>query len=277
MNRKKIIVGFSGGRFDKKEIDFISKFLPHSNMLYVGAVINDLEGVAQVLPCQREGCKGGGQACIEKKERKARQELYRCLAESCKEAGCRHLIHNEDGCMPVELIEETCFADLLILSRQTYNARLKSTSETEAVPFRELLESSQCPVLVLPEPDAEIEQVVITFDGSAAAMHDIRQFSFLLSESGSQLPVSILTTYGQDTAPSPEEKLFTEFLKKQFGRLSFQSLKSSKPTACSTLSLDAGTLLLVSNPSQQNLPVLDGLLLHENDRKALLNFLTHVG
>ncbi len=277
MDRKKIVIGFAGGTFDKQEIDFTFKFLPNKHMLYVGAVINELEGVPQVLPCQGANCSGGGQACVQKKERKARQQLYKYLADKCEELGCRHIIHKEEGCQPHELIRETQYADLLIISQQTYNAYVKRAHEEKPVPFRKLLENVGCPVLVLPENSREIEQVVMTFDGTAAAMRGIKQFSYLLPELGGNLPVTVLTTYCEEEPPFMEEKLFIEYLKQHFANLAVHKLNDeTEHTIYSAVGLNTRTLMVVNNPSPRNLPMLSKLL---NSEETLTPFklFTQVG
>ena len=259
MNRIKIVLGFGGSNFDKRELDGIFKFLPHSNMLYVGAVINDLDGIPGVMPCQSSKCKGKESTCVQKKEKKARQELYAYLAEKCEETSCKYIIHKDDGCLPHELIRETQYADLLIINQETYNAMV--INEGESIPFRILLEIAGCPVLVLPKDMAKIEQIVMTFDGTAIAMRGIKQFSYLLPDIGNQLPVTVLTTYSEEGPPNIEEKLFIEYLKQHFTNLALHRLcNDTEHTIYSAVGVDATTLLVVNNPSPQNLPILSKLL-----------------
>jgi len=259
MNRIKIVLGFGGSSFDKRELDGIFKFLPHSNMLYVGAVINDLDGIPGVMPCQSSKCKGKESTCVQKKEKKARQELYAYLAEKCEETSCKYIIHKDDGCLPHELIRETQYADLLIINQETYNAMV--INEGESIPFRILLEIAGCPVLVLPKDMAKIEQIVMTFDGTAIAMRGIKQFSYLLPDIGNQLPVTVLTTYSEEGPPNIEEKLFIEYLKQHFTNLALHRLcNDTEHTIYSAVGVDATTLLVVNNASPQNLPILSKLL-----------------
>jgi hypothetical protein len=259
MNRIKVVLGFGGSNFDKRELDGIFKFLPHSHMLYVGAVINDLEGVPLMAPCQGNKCSGKELSCVQKKEKKARLELYNYLSEKCEETSSKYIIHKDDGCLPHELIRETHYADLLIINQETYNATV--INDGESLPFRILLEIAGCPVLVLPKDLTNIEQVVMTFDGTATAMRGIKQFSYLLPDVGSRLPVTVLTTYCEEGPPSMEEKLFIEYLKQHFTNLALHKLcDDTEHTIYSAVGVNANTLLVVNNPSPQNLPILSKLL-----------------
>lgn len=239
----------------------------------MGAVINELEGVPELLPCRGGNCNETEQSCRQKKERKARQELFHYLAENCKEAGCRHIIHKDDGCHPQDLIRETQYADLLIISQQTYNAKVKSGPGEELVPFRKILENGGCPVLVLPGDAREIEQVVMTFDGTAVAMRGIKQFSYLLPELGNKLPVTVLTTYCEEGPPSLEEKLFIEYLKQHFTNLALHKLSDdTEHTIYSAVGLSTRSLLVVNNPSPRSLPVLNVLLNSEDPMVPFKHF-----
>jgi len=259
MNRIKVVLGFGGSSFDKRELDGIFNFLPHSNMLFVGAVINDLDGIPVILPCESSKCNSIGITCVQKKERKARLDLYNYLAEKCEETSCKYIIHKDEGCLPHELIRETQYADLLIINQETYNATV--INDGESIPFRILLEIAGCPVLVLPKDMTNIEQIVMTFDGTATAMRGIKQFSYLLPDIGNKLPVTVLTTYCEEGPPSMEEKLFIEYLKQHFTNLALHKLcYDSEHTIYSAVGVNANTLLVVNNPSPQNLPVLSKLL-----------------
>lgn len=257
MNRIKVVLGFGGSSFDKRELDGIFKFLPHGNMLYVGAVINDLETVPVI--CQSNKCSRKELSSVQKKEKKVRQELYAYLSEKCEETSCKYIIHKDEGCLPHELIRETQYADLLIINQDTYNATV--INDGESIPFRILLEIAGCPVLVLPKDMANIEQIVMTFDGTATAMRGIKQFSYLLPDVGNRLPVTVLTTYCEEGPPSMEEKLFIEYLKQHFTNLALHKLcNDTEHTIYSAVGVDANTLLVVNNPSPQNLPILSKLL-----------------
>lgn len=259
MNRIKVVLGFGGSIFDKQELDGIFKFLPHGNMLFIGAVINDLTGIQMIIPCEGSKCKGNGLTCVQKKEKKNRQELYAYLAEKCDSNSCKHIIHKEDGCLPHELVRETHYADLLVINQETYNATV--INDGESIPFRILLEIAGCPVLVLPKDMSNIEQVVMTFDGTAAAMRGIKQFSYLLPDIGISLPVTVLTTYSEEGPPLMEEKLFIEYLKQHFTNLALHKLcDDNEHTMYSAVGINASTLLVVNNPSPQNLPILSKLL-----------------
>lgn len=264
MNRKKIITAFGGSFFDRKEIDFIFKFVPHRDMLHVGAVILGLEGLPELLPCMKGKCKNGGEACIERKERKFRQQLYSYMSEKCAEVGCRHIVHKEDGCTPEQLLKETQYADLLVISQQNYAATVRN-SEGVSLLISQMLEKCGCPVLVLPEQSPEIDQVVLTFDGSTAAMNGIKQFSYLLPELGRTLPITVLTTYDPSHMPSAqEEKLFIEYLRQHFDNLALHKLiDGAEHTLLRVVGLSPRTLMVVNNPSPQNLPLLNHLLAKE--------------
>jgi hypothetical protein len=261
MNRKKIILGF-GGKLDLNELEFVFKLIPHQHVLFVGAVVNELIGTEAFPPCQSGTCKT--ESCQQKKERKARKAWYQELADQCKKSGSRYIIHKDDGCLSGELFRETNYADLLIINQQAYRSKVKN-AEGEIVPFKKMLEQSGCPVLVLPVNTVDVDQVVMTFDGTAKSLNGIKQFAYLLSELGQSLPVTILTTYCEEGPLDLDEKLFIEYLKQHFSSVALHKLSDdSEHTLYSAVGLNANTLMVVNNPSPKNLRILSNVLNSED-------------
>lgn len=245
--------------YNEHEIDFTLDYLAQPGMLLVGAVLTDLSGVQEHLPCAESKCKGGGLACVQKKVQRDRDKLYTYLQDKSKELGARAVIHQEGGCTIEALMKETRYADLLVISQETY---LATTNEELPRPVSSVLEQCFCPVLVLPPKKAELQQLIMTFDGSVRAMNGIKLFSYLMAEPNLQLPATVLTTYPQGyVMPASEEKLFIEYLKQHFSSVGLHRLcESSEHTLATAVGLNENALVVVNNPSQQNLPLLRKLL-----------------
>lgn len=240
------------------EIDFTLSYLAQPTMLLVGAVLTDLQEVPEQQPA--ESMQSADRAAIGHKiGHRDRTRLYKYLQEQCKEIGARAVIHQENGCTIEALMQETRYADLLVISQETY---LAMTREPGARLVSKVLEQCHCPVLVLPSDQANLEQVVMTFDGTLRAMDGIKQFAYLLGEVAQQLPITVLTTYGEShQIPAAEEKLFIEYLKQHFSNVGLHRLtEGSEHTLKTAVGLDENALVVVNNPSPQNLPLLRRLL-----------------
>jgi hypothetical protein len=259
MRCKKIIIGFGSSEFSELEIDFTLRYLAQPKMLVVGTVITDLLVANSHAGCSEASCDGNGHSCVHKNTQRDRTRLYHYLQEQCKDLGAKSIIHQESGCTLEVLMHQTRYADLLVLSQETY---LASVAGPHPLPVSKVLEACSCPVFVLPSQPADLEQVVMTFDGSARAMGGIKQFTYLLDGLAQKLPITILSTYNHNTElPASEEKLFIEYLKQHFSNVALHRLtEGSEHTLLSAVGLNERALVVVNNPSPKNLPMLKKLL-----------------
>jgi hypothetical protein len=260
MRCKKILIGFGSNIYSELEVDFTIRYLAQPKMLLVGAVLSDLQGLTGHEPCEDQECKGTPQACEHRKVSKDRQRLHAYLHERCEALGCRAVVHQDGGTTLEALMHETRYADLLVISQETYLA--STPSGGQLLPVSRVLEKCDCPVLVVPPQPAALEQVVLTFDGSARAMGGIKQFAYVLAGITQKLPVTVLATYtDSNELTASEEKLFIEYLKQHFRNVALHRIcENSERTLLSAVGLNENSLVVVNNPSPQNLPLLKKLL-----------------
>ncbi len=258
MRCKKIIIGFGSSMYSEHVVDFTLRYLVQPGMLLVGALITDLQGLQE-----QENVNAAAPAVspgqMQKKVNGGKNKMYLYLQEQCKDNGAKAVIHQDSGCTLEALMQETRYADLLVLSQDIY---LAATQGPYARPVSRVLEQCCCPVLVLPSQQARLEQVVMTFDGSIRAMDGIKQFAYLLGGMTQQLPVTVLTTYGDtQELPAAEEKLFIEYLKQHFSNVGLHRLnEGAEHTIKSAIGLNEHVLAVVNVPSSKSLPLLHKLL-----------------
>lgn len=95
----------------------------------------------------------------------------------CQEKGIRHGVHRDRNIPSIEILKESRFADLIIIDPETsFNDRQQQLPS----PFvKKLLHDTECPVILAREYAGPIEEIVFAYDGSAAAVHAIKQFAHL--------------------------------------------------------------------------------------------------
>lgn len=266
MRCRKILIGFGGSTFQSQEIDFVSKYLVQDDSLVVGAFLTDLQGVATHQPCKKDGCNTSP-ACVNKKAQRDRAKMAAYLQQAGEQSAFRTLIRREQGTSLHEFLQESRYADLLVISQRTWRAKA-ATPELRAV--SDLLSQCECPVLVVPDKAETFEQVVLTFDGSREAMQGIKQFLYLVPELAKDLPVTVLATYCDGCEPpAAEEKLFVEYLKQHFKGVAMHRLcEASEHTLISAVGLNERSLVIVNNPSPKELRIMHGLL-NPNEEKPV--------
>jgi hypothetical protein len=79
-----------------------------------------------------------------------------------------------------DIIQETRFADLLIVSPSTsFESRIESTPTAFV---REVLAGSECPVAIAPYSFEAVDEILFAFDGSRSSVFAIKQFVYLFPE-----------------------------------------------------------------------------------------------
>lgn len=105
------------------------------------------------------------------------EDTFRAI---CDQQGVRASMR-EDSHQPLEeILAESRYADLLIIGSEL--AFEPSDQAKPSVFVKEILNAVECPVLIAPRLFEGIEQVVFAYDGNAAAVHAIKQFTYLLPE-----------------------------------------------------------------------------------------------
>ncbi|MGB3180191.1 MAG: hypothetical protein WBB45_02295 [Cyclobacteriaceae bacterium] len=255
MRCRKILIGFDGTGSIGPEIDFVSRYLVADQALVVGAVLRKYTTVK--LPCK---CKCNGQlTCAgRRKAGSVLENMAHRLEVAGEEKGFRTLVRKDLGMNITDLVQETRFADLLVLSQRTWRKISRGIDRLDQA----TVPAWECPLLILPDTTENFEQVILTYNGSSDAMQGIKQFSYMLPELTGSLPVTILATYHPAAAPaSSEEKLFIEYLKEHFGEVAFHKVdQHSEHTLLSAVGLNEKCLVIINDRSPKELTLLNSLL-----------------
>ena len=104
-----------------------------------------------------------------------------------------------------ELVKQTTYADLLVISYQVFINHVTGKSDTSLL--YQILKGSRCPVLILPENFEPIKNIILTYDGKESSVFAIRAFGNLFDESVKNKIATILTV-----TPSADEEIKNEKL-----------------------------------------------------------------
>ncbi|RYG40008.1 MAG: universal stress protein, partial [Chitinophagaceae bacterium] len=102
--------------------------------------------------------------------------------DCCDRKSVRSAVHRAAGVPSREIIEESRYADLIIVDSATSFNKTYEGRPTEFV--KDVLKDAECPVLVAPGSFEAIDEIVFTFDGSRSSAFAIRQFTSLFPELG---------------------------------------------------------------------------------------------
>ena len=144
-------------------------------------------------------------------------------------AGCinrevNYQLHRNRGVPFNELVEESRFADLMVL-----DAEISFKKDYEGMPStfaKDVLKNSYCPVIIAPDNFDAIDEIVFTYDGSHSSLFAIKQFTYLFPQLYNK-KVSILQMSEKGEWHNPDKLKLKEWLKEHYTDLHFESIRGS--------------------------------------------------
>ncbi len=111
---------------------------------------------------------------------KITENNIRLFREVCKKRGVQTNIHRKRGLPADGMIEESRFADLIIVDPEmSFKKKFEPTPTDFA---KDILEEAECPVIISPETFTGIDEIIFTYNGSRSSVLAIKQFSYLFPE-----------------------------------------------------------------------------------------------
>jgi len=154
--------------------------------------------------------------------RNATEVTIRNFKEACDCRSVSTLVHRDRGVPVSEVIEESRFADLIIIDAET-----SFTKSNEAPPgrfVRDVLLESECPVIISPYDFDYIGEVIFSYDGSKSSVFAIKQFTHLFPELRQKKAIVVsVRNDGKDTLT--EQYKMKEWLKNHYSDVEFVILK----------------------------------------------------
>lgn len=136
-------------------------------------------------------------------------------------------IHEDKGVPVDEIIQETRYADVLIIDAE---AGFSSDRKELPGPFaRKMLAESECPVIIAPLSFEGIDEIVFAYNGKRSCMFAIKQFADLFPEL-QNLRVTVLEVHEQGEEPALYNKKFKEWMETRFSNIHYTLLSGSTET-----------------------------------------------
>ena len=118
-------------------------------------------------------------------------EVISQFEKTAKDTNIKHEIYNDFRLTAHEVIKQSTYADLLIMSYQVFYNYFTGKPDTSIL--YQILKGSKCPVLILPEGTKRIDNIIFTYDNKESSVFAIRAFSGLFSGNIKDKIVSILS------------------------------------------------------------------------------------
>lgn len=142
---------------------------------------------------------------------------------NAKDSSVRYEIYNDFRLTTHEVVKQSTYADLLILSYRIFYNYLIGAPDSSTI--YQILKGSKCPVLILPEGTTKIDNIIFTYDNKESSVFAIKAFSNLFARKMRNKVVSILTVMPNVDEEIKNEKLLLNLVKQHYNNVGIQLLE----------------------------------------------------
>lgn len=142
----------------------------------------------------------------------------------CKNHGLSREPEISDVTLPEQIVTETRFADIFVVSAEVSFELDPQTVPSELASY--ILKNAECPVIIAPLSFKGIEEIVLTYDGSPSSVYAIKQFTHLLPQFEDKK-----ITFLEVNSPGVDEIQYkdkiTDYLKMHYSSIGYQVLQGN--------------------------------------------------
>jgi len=217
---KKLLLPFEGSNYPKETLEFAHRLNELSPILLTGIFVPEID-YANLWNIAGGAATGVYIPQIERED-EAIEENKALLEAYCKEQGIKYVLRTDNLNFALPSIrDETRFADLLALSTPHFFEHISSDQPNAYM--KELLHSTECPILLLPDNPYLPDNIVLTYDGTASAAYAIKQFAYLFPEL-SAIPTTLVFINDNPDESFPDATAIEELAAQHFSALQLLKL-----------------------------------------------------
>jgi hypothetical protein len=169
--------------------------------------------------------------------------------EGCINMEIGFCLHRDRGVPTRELLTESRFADLLIIGADTSFNKKYRGQPSEFV--KDILKRAECPVIIAPEKNTHIDEIIFTYNGSASSLFAIKQFTYLFPQFHNK-KVSIIQVNESGEWLDPDKYKFKEWLKEHYEEIQFEALQGNTDAKLFEVLLQRKNIFLVMGAYGRN-------------------------
>lgn len=222
---KKITAAFDGLKYAESTKEYALNLAKQTNTHLVGVFLDDPTYTSYKVYdlISKEGVSEERVKKMEQKDKGLRAAASADFEQACKHAGLQFTIHHDRKIAIHDLVHETIYSDLLIISAKETLTHYAENSPTRFI--RELLTEAQCPVLLVPSKYKPIQKIILLYDGEPSSVLAIKMFSYLLPALKHLDSEVIAVNPFNASLHLPDNKLMKEFMKRHYPKAKYTILK----------------------------------------------------
>lgn len=217
----KIILSLDGQHFPKGAFEFVKNLNFKNKILLAGVFLSPVDYSKLLAYTGMEGITMLPEWLIKNEDDVLVNKNISSFKDACIAEGIEFRIHKDIDLMAIaSLIEETRFADVLLISSNLFYANVSKVQPNFYL--EEILKRAECPVLMIPETYEEPGQVILAYDGNESSVFAIKQFAYVFPELAKKETILLSILSHEDELP--EYSLVTELLSRHYPNLKIQTL-----------------------------------------------------
>ncbi len=228
---QKIIVALDGSYYSESVLQHAIDFTKKLDGMLVGLFIEDLTTYYdQSVYGELYQTSLLGKEIIEEETQEVKKNvetMVESFNKTCEEAGIRYNVHKEQGASVDVLLEESLYADILLIGGETYFSYTSHWSDEKIL--HDVLKYAHCPVTIIPAEYRSIKQNIIAFDNSENAMHAIKQFCYIFGNVLDKEETTLLSILKEEGQQFDNTKRVYEYLGLHFKNLKVDQLVGDDP------------------------------------------------
>jgi nucleotide-binding universal stress UspA family protein len=226
---KKFIVAFDGLKFSESAAKYAVYLAKMANAHLTGVFLEDFtyhsykiyELASDDIVIEEK------RTDLEAADNLKRSQAVDAFVTTCKKEDVNFSVHHDRNIAKRELLEESIYADLLIISSKETLTHYEENLPTRFV--KDLLENTQCPVFVVPGDFQPFEKLIMLYDGHPSSVYAIKAFRHLFS-SQEDMRVEVFTVNDETNHKSLNFRLLKELLKHSFQEVSYKTWEGDPET-----------------------------------------------
>jgi nucleotide-binding universal stress UspA family protein len=222
---EKILLAMDAKNINVLTVDFACFLARLTNSRLIGVFLEDLLSEERPIYSEFEKLhpEEGQSAAIDAvaPRTRATEENIRLFKHTCECRSTVPNIHRDRGIPLDEIIEESRFADLLIVDAETSFTRKKGSLPGKFV--KDVLQEAECPVIIAPYSFNSIDEIIFAYNGSESSVFAIKQFTYLFPE-WKHKKVLVINVRDRDDNAIEDQFKMKEWLKQHYGNVELKVL-----------------------------------------------------
>jgi hypothetical protein len=218
---KKILLALDGAHFPSGAFEIAAEWYRKEPLLLTGVFLSPID-VSKIVTYTGLEAVPMMPSVVEGEYGEEILHNIRLFEEKCLAEGLEYRIHDDAENLPLaSLIQESRFADLLLLSRESFFANINKEQPNEYM--QELLKKAECPVLLIPDQYEAPERILLLYDGEASSVFALKQFAYLFPEL-TKLPTTLLKVSKKPEEELPNQESIAELAARHFSDLTLYDM-----------------------------------------------------